>query len=237
MASGQQTLQLARKHIGEKYVLGAQAPKDAANYKGPWDCAEFASWLIYQVSQRLYGCLDDGAKPEVADAFTGAWARDAGSLGLEIPVEEAARTAGALVIRRPGEAGMTIGHIVVSDGAGGTVEAHSTKRGVIADTLAKRRWSFGIRVPWVEYEQGAIGAPMTPPPATLLRLTSPTTTGAAVRNVQRQLKAAGFDPGPIDGEFGPRTMLTVAAFQRAKGLAPDGEVGPLTAKALARAAR
>jgi peptidoglycan hydrolase-like protein with peptidoglycan-binding domain len=57
-------------------------------------------------------------------------------------------------------------------------------------------------------------------------------TGAAVRKLQKQLKAAGFDPGPIDGAFGPRTMLAVAAFQRAKGLVADGEVGPVTARAL-----
>lgn len=94
MANGTDILKLARRHVGEKYVLGAQAPKNAANYKGPWDCAEFASWLVYQASAKLYGCLDNSANPLVADAFTGAWARDAEALGRKISFDEAARTAG-----------------------------------------------------------------------------------------------------------------------------------------------
>ena len=52
--------------------------------------------------------------------------------------------------------------------------------------------------------------------------------GWAVRVLQQQLKALGFDPGPIDGIFGPRTEAAVKAFQRAVGIAVDGVVGPVT---------
>jgi hypothetical protein len=55
-----------------------------------------------------------------------------------------------------------------------------------------------------------------------------------VREIQRRLAALGFDPGPIDGEPGPRTRAATAAFQRARGLAADGIAGPLTLAALAR---
>ncbi|MEM9005371.1 MAG: peptidoglycan-binding protein [Cyanobacteria bacterium P01_F01_bin.86] len=49
-----------------------------------------------------------------------------------------------------------------------------------------------------------------------------------VKDIQRQLKAFGFDPGPIDGRFGPKTEKAVLAFQTAKGLVKDGVVGSQT---------
>ncbi len=53
-----------------------------------------------------------------------------------------------------------------------------------------------------------------------------------VRDVQRLLKRKGFDPGPVDGLFGPRTLQAVLALQKARGLTTDGIVGPRTKKAL-----
>lgn len=54
--------------------------------------------------------------------------------------------------------------------------------------------------------------------------------------IQSALQAVGFDPGPIDGIPGPKTLAAVIAFQRTMDLVPDGIVGPLTKKALADAA-
>lgn len=54
----------------------------------------------------------------------------------------------------------------------------------------------------------------------------------SVRAYQQALKNAGFDPGPIDGRKGPRTIAAIKAFQRARGLAVDGSVGPITSAAL-----
>ncbi|MEZ5175633.1 MAG: peptidoglycan-binding protein [Acidimicrobiia bacterium] len=56
--------------------------------------------------------------------------------------------------------------------------------------------------------------------------------GSAVRAVQRELADRGFDPGPADGIFGPRTLSAVVAFQRSKSLWVDGLVGPRTLSAL-----
>jgi hypothetical protein len=53
------------------------------------------------------------------------------------------------------------------------------------------------------------------------------------QDIQRQLAAAGFDPGPIDGRIGTRTIRAIKAFQVANGLAADGRAGPLTRAALA----
>jgi N-acetylmuramoyl-L-alanine amidase len=69
MATGEEIIELAANHIGEKYILGAFAPKNNANYKGPWDCAEFVSWCIFQVSGLKVGMRND-------DAYTGYWQED-----------------------------------------------------------------------------------------------------------------------------------------------------------------
>lgn len=232
MPTGKEIVALARTHIGQKYVLGAQAPKDNPSYAGPWDCSEFASWLVYQLSRRLYGCVDNGAPPSTANAFTGAWGRDAAETGTKISIAEAARTAGAFLLRVPGSGGIRIGHVVVSDGAGGSIEAHSTKCGVIAGTLANRRWDFGILIPWFTYAPGPAVA-VSEPAMPVYRLTDPLVSGPDVRRIQESLQRSGFDPGTIDGMYGSRTMTAVAAFQRAHGLVVDGEVGPVTAAALA----
>ena len=52
--------------------------------------------------------------------------------------------------------------------------------------------------------------------------------GADVTRVQRELKAAGINPGPIDGAFGPKTLAAVKAYQAKYRLAQDGIVGPKT---------
>jgi peptidoglycan L-alanyl-D-glutamate endopeptidase CwlK len=46
------------------------------------------------------------------------------------------------------------------------------------------------------------------------------------------LKQLGFDPKGVDGVYGPGTQAAVIAFQKAKGLTPDGICGPNTMAAL-----
>ena len=52
--------------------------------------------------------------------------------------------------------------------------------------------------------------------------------GVAVRGLQRMLITRGYEPGEIDGRFGPRTDAAVRAFQSDHGLDVDGIVGPRT---------
>lgn len=58
--------------------------------------------------------------------------------------------------------------------------------------------------------------------------------GAQVADLQRRLGALGFNPGPTDGIFGPRTKAAVQAYQRSVGLKADGIAGNLTLGRLAQ---
>lgn len=227
MATGERIVKAALEHLGERYVLGAVVPKDDPTWDGPWDCAEFVSWCVYQAAGILYGCENNQSDPATADAYTGFWGRDARTVGKRISVSEAARIAGAAVLRL----GPKIGHIVISDGRGGTVEAHSSKTGVICHTLNERRWDLGILVPGVRYEQTSGNGDFISPGVTY-RLTCPYMHGERIKEIQQQLKLHGFEPRNVDGIYGPRTFVLVQEFQKAHGLVPDGEVGPQTAEAL-----
>lgn len=61
-------------------------------------------------------------------------------------------------------------------------------------------------------------------------------SGANVVELQRALAREGFDPGKVDGKFGPATERAVKAFQRARGLEADGIAGRLTQAALSGSA-
>lgn len=58
--------------------------------------------------------------------------------------------------------------------------------------------------------------------------------GQAVAQLQRDLAAAGFNPGPGDGIFGAKTREAVARFQASRGLRQDGIAGAETLGALRR---
>jgi hypothetical protein len=225
--SGGDIVRAARRHVGERYVFGALAPKNNAKWRGPWDCAEFTSWLVYQATGALYGCGSASSNPATADAWTGHWLHDGRKLGREIAVAEAAGIPGAFVLRH-NDAG---GHIVVSDGRGGTVEAHSTRTGVVERSLSGRRWDLAVLVPGITYAAQR-KTDFAGPRATVYRLTRPLMTGPTVKALQRALKAAGFDPGRIDGEFGPMTAAAVRSYQAAHRLVADGEIGSQTARSL-----
>ncbi len=63
-------------------------------------------------------------------------------------------------------------------------------------------------------------------------LIHPGSRGAQVTRLQRELKAAGCNPGTVDGDFGAHTRAAVVAYQRRHHLVADGLVGPKTWHAL-----
>ena len=228
MAHGNEILEFSRQHVTqppERYVYGAFVPKDVPNWRGPWDCAEMGSYDYYQVAGVLFGTTshDD---PATADAWSRSWLDDAMKLGRLIPVTYAAQIPGAVILR---VGSGPVGHVVISDGQGGTVEAHSTARGVIAGSLYGRRWTHGVLVPGIKYEPGPAVKLDTP---LVYRLTLPRMTGETIREIQQRLQIMGYEPGLPDGVFGPKTYAAVLEFQRNQGLLVDGEAGPLTLAAL-----
>ncbi|MDR1728602.1 MAG: peptidoglycan-binding protein [Acidobacteriota bacterium] len=57
-------------------------------------------------------------------------------------------------------------------------------------------------------------------------------TPAKIREIQTALRAAGFDPGAIDGTLRAATMSAVRRYQQAKGLPVDGYLNLDTVKSL-----
>jgi hypothetical protein len=223
-------LNRARAHIGEQY-RHVQVPKDDKGWKGPWDCSEFVSWLVFQEAGILYGCIDDAATPAKAKAYTGAWQRDVEKLGRSVSVDEAASTVGGIVLRYPPGSG-EMGHIALCDGKGGTVEAKGRRYGVVADTVHGRTWNAGILIKDIDYS-GATSVPVkVTPPEIVYEPGAPQMLREIIFTIQQALAAKGFDPGEIDGDYGPDTQAAVAVFQQAVGLVVDGAVGPETAEAL-----
>ena len=53
-----------------------------------------------------------------------------------------------------------------------------------------------------------------------------------ISTVQSALKGSRQDPGPVDGDLGPKTLDAIRAFQEAKGLSVTGRLSPETMDAL-----
>jgi hypothetical protein len=229
--TGAGLLKRAREHIGEEYRLGTLVPMDNQNWKGPWDCSEFMSWLVFQEARVLFGCLDDDATPAEAKAYTGAWQKDSGKLNARVSVDQAASTVGGIVLRFPPAAG-EMGHIALCDGKGGTVEAKGRIYGVVADTVHGRTWDTGVFIPGITYAPPGTPTPVDPPAGPVYQSGAQGMKREIIFKIQQALVAKGFDPKEIDGDYGPDTQAAVAAFQQAAGLVIDGAVGPETAEAL-----
>lgn len=226
--TGAGLVERARRHIGSDYEHGV-VPKNDPNWTGPWDCAEFVSWLVFQEAGMLYGCLDNSADPALADAYTGAWKRDVDKRGARVSVQRAAATIGGIVLRFP-PGGDEMGHIALCDGKGGTIEARGKRYGVVAGKVSGRRWDAGVLIPGISYQDAA--AIELEGPAVIYEIGAPNMDPEMVRRLQRALLFHGFDPRGVDGDFGPNTQGAVIRFQRAEGLVVDGAVGPETAGAL-----
>lgn len=220
---------MARKHLGESYILGAHVTYANANHRGPWDCAEFATWAVYQATNMLLGCRP--RRESASEAYTGYWLDDAREFGLEIGWREALNVPGAMVCRRA--ISKRIGHIAISTGDGATVvEAAGKNVGVREFSALGRPWDTGIRLPtaaeWVAISGGTVSEL-----GTVLRASEIAgLPQSEVKELQTILRERGFDPGPIDGTFGAWTEQAVANFQSANGLVVDGIAGAQTLEAL-----
>jgi len=131
-----------------------------------------------------------------------------------------------------------------------------SRRRLVASAVAVLVLVVGVVVARVAFGSGGSSAPPEATPTPGSTTTAPTTTapatpapsapavtlpadvlkpgasGAEVKTLQRALARAGHSPGPVDGDYGPRTEQAVSDSQRSAGLAVDGIYGPQTKKAL-----
>ena len=153
-ASARELVKVLLPCIGQKYVFGAAVPKENMNWIGPWDCAEFVAWGIYQVSGLLIGCRVDTAPNGVRyhNSYTGYFAEDLPSFAVEITAAEAANQIGTIALRRP--TSKRVGHIAVCRGGGRSIEAYDTQHGVISTDFigTNRGWTSFWRLRGLAYE-------------------------------------------------------------------------------------
>ena len=119
-----------------------------------------------------------------------------------------------------------------SPGAIDGIFGPKTEAAVLAFQRSRNLVQDGIVGPqtWAALGANCITPPPPPPqPCPTLQMGS---TGASVVNLQELLIAHGFNPGKVDGIFGPKTQAAVLAFQGSRGLVQDGIVGIKTWTAL-----
>jgi hypothetical protein len=95
---------------------------------------------------------------------------------------------------------------------------------------ATRSFLTGIASGEVAKDAGAVARPASGRAA-------PLSERALVEDAQWLLEELGYDPGPLDGLVGPKTVAATKAFQGASGLPVDGRVTPELLGALELAVR
>ena len=131
------------------------------------------------------------------------------------------------------------GHIGIYVGDGKVIESGGTNNGVVLSAVnapaTNKKWTNWGKMADVDY--AVTDTPETETPCSCwlgryLKVTDPYMRGDDVLQVQTALAQRGFDPGTLDGIYGPRTEAAVKNFQAASGLKVDGIVGENTTEAL-----
>jgi cell wall-associated NlpC family hydrolase len=206
MASLKDFAAIALTQQGDEYVFGAEAEFDDPDPER-FDCSELVQWA----ASRCGVSFVDGAQNQRNAC------QNADTL---IDVSEGIKTLGSLLFRIDEAEGND--HVAISLGNGKTMEARGSAYGVNMFEATGRSWTHAGLIP------GLTAASM-PAEHQHLQLGD---AGEEVRRIQRRLQRHGFDPGPADGVFGPRTDAAVRAFQTAKGFEPNGVIEQETKLAL-----
>ena len=176
----QHFVEVALAQRGDKYVFGAEAE---LNDKDPtaFDRSELTQWAAHQ------------AGIDIPDGSTAQYL-DLKAKGLLIPVEQAARTPGALLFTFSSEptAGggrPTVAHVAISEGNGSAVEADET-RGVTSMQVGNR-FQYAAVLPGLQDVTPTPAPAATTPTAAVVPVTS-TTAGPGPAAVP---PAYQIDPG------------------------------------------
>lgn len=155
-------------------------------------CSGFISWVLYQ----YFGKLPSGWSLQWAeDQYK--WCVSHG--GKELPLSEAAKTQGALLIRHP--RGNKVGHVEISVGDGRTsVGATNSSHYASAHTIYLDQFDTAVLMPWFDYSQAQNGRPPQVYGTGATYDSNGNPTGPATEPYS---STAGFDPtNPIDRLFG-----------------------------------
>lgn len=110
-----------------------------------------------------------------------------------------------------------------------------TVTGIVDETTwtALAQPSFAPRPP-IQTENPQIQAQNPPAQIQIQKILAKGDRGSQVKSLQLHLQTMGFNPGPIDGVFGLKTIGAVKEFQQAKGIISDGVVDQKTWEALSQ---
>jgi cell wall-associated NlpC family hydrolase len=177
----QHVVEVALAQRGDAYVFGAEAD---LNDKDPtaFDRSELTQWAAHQAGIDI----PDGGAAQYLDLKAN---------GLLIPVEQAARTPGALLFSFSSEptAGgerPTVAHVAISQGTGYAVEADET-RGVTSMQVGNR-FQYAAVLPGL---QDVTPTPAPPTPATQTTAVVPVTSATAGPGPVAVQPAYQIDPG------------------------------------------
>jgi len=90
-----------------------------------------------------------------------------------------------------------------------------------------------LGVPQVTESAQAAAAPEPGPPALGMEAASGPMSASEIRQLQTRLTALGFDPGPIDGMAGPRTLQALNLYRASVALDPVHSIDRSTVADLA----
>lgn len=106
-------------------------------------------------------------------------------------------------------------------------------KGLKADGVVdKLTWDTLNEEPQAVVEKSQAVVAQQPMVADSRKILAKGAAGSKVKTLQVRLEMQGYDPGPIDGIFGARTMAAVKDFQEAYSLRVDGVVDEATWQAL-----
>jgi Cell Wall Hydrolase/Putative peptidoglycan binding domain len=227
---GASILDLAKRHLGQKYRFTPTPNYEDPNWDGPFDCAEYVSYCAFRAYGIPYGVVPDPVNKY--NSYTGYWERDVKDRGIQISWRDALHIPGAILLRfPPGREPPPYGHIAISLGDGdSTYEARGREYGVVKYSAGGRSWNTGVLIPGVLYDTpDGLGSESL----IFKVLRPPAGYSPIVELIEQKLVELGFlAEAQVNGVYDVVTAQAVSAFQEKKGLVVDGEVGPETGEAL-----
>jgi len=200
---------------------------------GPW-CAMFVSWCFFNEGLPLPASTARGFAYTPVGA---AW------FARQKRWTRRPEVGAVIFFDFPGDGVDRISHVgivetVNADGSVTCLEGNTNAPGGRTGGMVMRHRRFGGSI--VGYGLPNYGAKVAPPDedppdSSAGNAVRQSDQGPEVARWQRQLNDATDSRLDVDGEFGPETLASTKAFQRAAGLEPNGEVTVQTRRAMARA--